>query len=143
MALATVIAWAALVSWEVLMVVVVAVGGFVTGVSDELRAEMLLARVLMAVAMGIAWAAILVVLMGVLVVVAWVAVAFVVFRVVGLMSEVSMAIEFDGYGRADDVVCVFCSRAVLTDDVIVFLMTVEIGGCWRADGRGDLIVGVV
>ena len=52
--------------WEVLLVVVEAVCGFVTGVSDELRAEMLLARVVMAVATGIAWAAMLVVLMGVL-----------------------------------------------------------------------------
>ena len=71
------------------------------------------------------------------------------------MSEVSMAIEFDGCGRADDVVYVFCSRAVLADDFSFaleidgcwcadeFSMAIEIGGCWRADGRGDLIVGVV
>lgn len=38
---------------------VVVVGGFVTGAADELMAEILLARVVMALATGIAWAVVL------------------------------------------------------------------------------------
>ena len=94
--------------------------GISGGVSDELSDV-------------IAWVAMLVVLVGVLLVGVWLSVwlsdawtAMLLVLAGVLVGDFSFAFEIDGCWWADE-----CSMAI------------EIGGFWRADGRGDVISGMV